>query len=58
MKTYWKSKGIENRKAKFVSVITLAKPNGDTYSFEGEILGEIIDSQGEIQVLDMTLISM
>ena len=37
-------KGIENRKAKFVSVITLAKPNGDTYSFEGEILGEIIDN--------------
>ena len=37
-------KGVENRKAKFVSVITLAKPNGDTYSFEGEILGEIIDN--------------
>ena len=26
-------KGVENRKAKFVSVITLAKPNGETYSF-------------------------
>ena len=37
-------KGIENRKAKFVSVITLAKPNGETFSFEGEILGEIIDN--------------
>ena len=37
-------KGIENRKAKFVSVITLAKPNGDIYSFEGEILGEIVDN--------------
>jgi len=37
-------KGIDNRKAKFVSVITLAKPNGETYSFEGEILGTIIDN--------------
>ena len=37
-------KGIENRKAKFVSVITLAKPNGETFSFEGEILGTIIDN--------------
>ena len=37
-------KGIENRKAKFVSVITLAKPNGETFSFEGEILGEIVDN--------------
>ena len=37
-------KGIVNRKAKFVSEITLAKPNGETFSFEGEILGEIIDN--------------
>ena len=37
-------KGVENRKAKFISVITLAKPNGETYSFEGEILGEIVDN--------------
>ena len=37
-------KGIENRKAKFISVITLAKPNGETFSFEGEILGKIIDN--------------
>ena len=37
-------KGLENRKAKFVSVITLAKPNGETFSFEGEILGEIVDN--------------
>ena len=36
-------KGVENRKAKFVSVITLAKPNGETYSFRGEIEGKIID---------------
>lgn len=35
--------GIENRKAKFVSVITFAKPTGETYSFRGEIEGEIID---------------
>lgn len=39
-----KLKGVENRKAKFVSVITLAKPNGETFSFEGEILGEIVDN--------------
>lgn len=36
-------KGIDNRKAKFVCVITLAKPNGETYSYTGEIYGEIID---------------
>jgi len=36
-------KGVKNRKAKFVSVITLAKPNGETYSFRGEIEGTIID---------------
>ncbi|WP_320046618.1 XTP/dITP diphosphatase [uncultured Ilyobacter sp.] len=35
--------GIENREAKFVSVITFAKPTGETYSFRGEIEGEIID---------------
>lgn len=35
--------GVENRKAKFVAVITLAKPTGETYSFTGEIEGEIID---------------
>ncbi len=40
--------GIENRKAKFVCVITLAKPNGETYSYEGEVSGEIIDeARGE-----------
>lgn len=37
-------KGIENRNAKFVSVITLAKPNGETYSFRGEINGKIVDT--------------
>ena len=37
-------KDIENRKAKFVSVITLSKPNGETYSFNGEIEGKIIDT--------------
>lgn len=36
--------GIENRKAKFVCVITLAKPTGETYSFTGEVEGEIIDT--------------
>ena len=36
--------GIENRKARFVCVITLAKPTGETYSFRGEVEGEIIDA--------------
>lgn len=35
--------GIEDRKARFVSVITLAKPSGEVYSFRGEIEGEIVD---------------
>ena len=35
--------GIENRKAHFVSVITLGKPDGRVYSFRGEVEGEIID---------------
>lgn len=36
--------GIENRAAKFVCVISLAKPNGEVYSFRGEYEGEIIDT--------------
>lgn len=36
--------GIENRKAHFVSVITLGKPDGRVYSFRGEVEGEIIDT--------------
>ncbi|MGL4392747.1 MAG: XTP/dITP diphosphatase, partial [Fusobacteriaceae bacterium] len=40
--------GKENRQAKFVCVITLAKPYGETFSFSGEIDGEIIsESHGE-----------
>ncbi len=35
--------GIENRKAKFVTVITLGMPDGRSYSFRGEVEGEIID---------------
>lgn len=35
--------GIINRKAKFVSVISLAKPTGEVYSFRGEVEGTIID---------------
>lgn len=35
--------GIENRKAHFVSVVTLGKPDGRAYSFRGEVDGEIID---------------
>lgn len=36
-------KDKENRKAKFVTVITLAKPSGESYNFRGEVEGEIID---------------
>lgn len=36
--------GEENRDAKFVCVITLAKPSGETYSFRGEIEGIIVDT--------------
>ena len=35
--------GIKYRKAHFVSVITLGKPDGRAYSFRGEVEGEIID---------------
>lgn len=33
---------LEDRRAKFVSVITLAKPDGKTYSYRGELPGEIL----------------
>lgn len=36
-------KGIGNRKAKFVSVISIAKPNGEVHSFRGEVEGLILD---------------
>ncbi|GLI57214.1 hypothetical protein PM10SUCC1_27280 [Propionigenium maris DSM 9537] len=36
--------GIEDRRAKFVCVITLAKPSGEIHSFRGEIEGEIVDT--------------
>ncbi len=35
--------GIEDRKAKFVCVISFAKPSGEVYSFRGEVEGIIID---------------
>lgn len=35
--------GVTNRDAKFVSVISLAKPNGEVHSFRGEVKGVIID---------------
>ena len=35
-------KDVENRKAKFVSVVSLARPDGKVYSFRGETEGEII----------------
>lgn len=36
-------KGVVNRKAKFVSVISVAKPNGEVHSFRGEVEGIILD---------------
>ncbi|MGL5124659.1 MAG: XTP/dITP diphosphatase [Fusobacteriaceae bacterium] len=37
----------ENRKAYFVSVITLAKPHGEIYQYRGELMGEILtESRG------------
>ena len=38
----------ENKKAKFVSVISVAKPNGEVYSFRGEVHGKIVEkARGE-----------
>jgi XTP/dITP diphosphohydrolase len=39
-------KGKENKKAKFVCVITLAKPDGEYHSFRGEVEGVIVDIPG------------
>lgn len=36
--------GIENRTARFVCVISLAKPTGEVYSFRGEVEGKFIDN--------------
>lgn len=36
-------RGIEDRKARFVSVISFARPNGEVHSFRGEVEGEIIE---------------
>jgi XTP/dITP diphosphohydrolase len=36
--------GVGDRRAKFVCVITLAKPSGEIHSFRGEIEGEIVDT--------------
>lgn len=35
-------KDKENRKCKFVSVVTLGKPDGRVYSFRGEVEGELL----------------
>ena len=39
-------KGKEDKSAKFVCVITLAKPNGEYYSFRGEVEGVIVEKPG------------
>ncbi len=36
--------GVDNRGAKFVCVITIAKPDGEIHSFRGEIEGKIVDT--------------
>lgn len=38
-------KGISNRKAKFICVISLAKPNGEYFSFRGEVNGDILEEE-------------
>ena len=38
-------KNADNRKAKFVSVVSIAKPNGEVYSFRGEAEGEILSGR-------------
>ena len=35
-------KDKDNRKCKFVSVVTLGKPDGRSYSFRGEVEGELL----------------
>ena len=35
-------KNEKNRKCKFVSVVTLGKPDGRVYSFRGEVEGELL----------------
>ena len=37
--------GIKERKAKFVSVVSLAKPTGEVYSYRGEAEGEIMNER-------------
>lgn len=44
MKVVRELQGIENRKARFVCVISIAKPNGEVHSFRGEVEGEFIDN--------------
>lgn len=39
-------KGKKDRSAKFVCVITLAKPNGEYHSFRGEVEGVIVEEPG------------
>ena len=38
-------KQAENRKAKFVSVVSVGKPNGGVYSFRGEATGKILSER-------------
>ena len=38
-------KQAENRKAKFVSVVSVGKPNGEVYSFRGEATGKILSER-------------
>ncbi len=44
MKVVKELQGTENRKARFVCVISIAKPDGEVHSFRGEVEGEFIDN--------------
>lgn len=44
MKVVRELQGTENRKARFVCVISIAKPDGEVHSFRGEVEGEFIDN--------------
>ncbi len=44
MKVVKELQGAENRKARFVCVISIAKPDGEVHSFRGEVEGEFIDN--------------
>ena len=55
MKVVKELQGIENRKARFVCVISIAKPDGEVHSFRGEVEGEFIDTPVAVSYTHLTL---